>query len=837
MNDALSSALSFLASLGRISWQASVLIVFVILFQRLFRTRMTAAWCHALWLLVLLRLVLPFSWESRASVFNWLPVTAPSFTAQSARATASVALTEPARQAVVGNNPPNVIATELRANAAAKEFFPAQGKLVLEEPAAKATTQTDTAKTHFSRTHWMAGLWLAGVLVLSARVLVESVRLSRTVAPKRLVTDSAALELLEDCKQLMGVNVPVVLVQTDRVSSPVLYGFLRPRLLLPAGLLQKFSREELRFVFLHELAHIRRHDIALSWLVAVIQVLHWFNPLVWFAFARMRADRELACDALVLTRTNEGEQKAYGHTMLRLLEGFAPQMRFPALAGILEDPSQLTTRIRCIAAFDGRAPSPAFALGAVAMLALFALTDRRVVAAPQNFSVWPAQFTVTRAEGGTEVRTVLLHPEEGVNFQQALDRGGLRLALETEGAGLLREGYKLLGGVDGLGLDRWRRCARAGAPGPRVAHTVVWTGKEMLVWGGGAQDRFKQTGARYNPAADVWRPITTNGAPAGRWHHAAQWTGREMIIWGGRENFYPTNSFRDGARYDPETDTWRPMSTAGAPAARSQMTSVWTGREFIVWGGRTDGGTNGYDHVFNDGARYDPETDRWTPLPPCPELGPRYDGAAVWTGREMIVWGGGRRTGRNRADQNPYHTYGDGGRYDPVLDQWTLLPAAGAPRARYKHTVIWTGTEMIVWGGTTTLLTDGPVQSAHESFSDGARFDPVTVRWTPLPTNGAPVERGSHLAAWTGAEMVVWGGSNAKAECLNTGGRYDPKTGRWLPLTVESAPAPRYMMRPDAALWSGQELYVVGGYDLNTEFGTSHMWSPAPAMHLYQRSR
>src|SRR5207248_1056000 len=109
----------------------------------------------------------------------------------------------------------------------------------------------------------------------------------------------------------------------------------------------------------------------------------------------------------------------------------------------------------------------------------------------------------------------------------------------------------------------------------------------------------------------------------------------------------------------------------GAPIARSQMAAVWTGREFVVWGGRGDE----YAH-FNDGARYNPETDSWAPLPPCPELEGRHAPTAVWTGSEMIVWGGFNRT------TNSSQTYNSGARYDPVRDTWTLLPKEGVPRAR-----------------------------------------------------------------------------------------------------------------------------------------------------------
>jgi beta-lactamase regulating signal transducer with metallopeptidase domain/N-acetylneuraminic acid mutarotase len=834
MDSVLPSALSFLQSLGRLSWQASVLIAFVFLFQRVFRTRMTAAWCHALWLLVLLRLVLPFSWESRVSVFNWLPVTAPSLTTHSPRAATLVALTAPVLQAVTGN-PQSAITPGLRTDTSSKGIFPANGTLVLEEPETDAAAQSKAVVSRERIVRWIAIIWLTGVVLLSTRVIIESLRFSRTVAPKRLVTDSGVLELLEDCKQLMGVSVPVVLVQTDRVSSPVLYGFLRPRLLLPSGLLPNFSRAELRFVLLHELAHIRRHDIAISWLMAAIQILYWFNPLVWFAFARMKADRELACDALVLSCTDEADQKAYGRTMLRLLEGFAPPTRFPAMAGILEDPSQLATRIRCIATFSRRSPSPVWALGVATILALATLTDERIHASPSLATTWPARFVTTRPEGDTDVRLVTLRPQTGVDLQQALNRGGLCLAADTDATNLLNDGYKWIGSVDGLGVDRWQRFSRENTPFPRTAHSVVWTGRELLVWGGGARNFFHATGGRYDPEMDTWKAISTNGAPSGRWQHAAQWTGKEMIVWGGRVNFYPTNHYQNGARYNPATDTWTPMNTKGAPTARSQMSSVWTGREFIVWGGRGDGGPNAYDQPLNDGARYNPETDSWTPMAESPGLGPRYDASAIWTGRELIVWGGGARTGRSLQDQLPYVTHNTGGRYDPATDRWTLLPVENAPRSRYKHTAVWTGTEMLLWGGTTP--TGSQSKPTNESFNDGARYNLEADRWTPITINGAPGKRSSHIAVWTGTDMIVWGGGNAKSECLNTGGRYDPKTDRWVPMAVESAPAPRIMMRPDAGIWTGKQLLVFGGYDLNTEFDIGHRWSPPQAVRLFQRSR
>ena len=155
-------------------------------------------------------------------------------------------------------------------------------------------------------------LWAAGALSLAGCAVVNESRFIRRVRRLRPLTDGSTLGLFEDCKALMCVVTPITLVETGVIKSPTLFGFVRPRLLLPPGLISGFTREELRHVFLHELAHIKRHDILIGWLTLGLQIVHWFNPLVWLAFCRLRADRELACDALALLRAETGENASYG---------------------------------------------------------------------------------------------------------------------------------------------------------------------------------------------------------------------------------------------------------------------------------------------------------------------------------------------------------------------------------------------------------------------------------------------------------------------------------------------------------------------------------------------
>ncbi len=204
-----------------------------------------------------------------------------------------------------------------------------------------------------------------------------------------------------------------------------------------------------------------------------------------------------------------------------------------------------------------------------------------------------------------------------------------------------------------------------------------------------------------------------------------------MIVWGVRCN---TNT---GGRYIPSTNSWTATSTINAPSARGIHTAVWTGSEMIVWGGTFYDGTF---HYWNTGGRYNPGTDTWTATSTTNAPSGRFFHTAVWTGSQMIVWGG--------CSGNPCSDFPNtGGRYNPGTDSWTATSTTNAPSGRYLHTAVWTGSEMIVWGDLTT-----------HSLNTGGRYNPAKNSWTATSTTNAPSGRYFHTAVWTGSEMIVWGG-------------------------------------------------------------------------------
>jgi N-acetylneuraminic acid mutarotase len=279
--------------------------------------------------------------------------------------------------------------------------------------------------------------------------------------------------------------------------------------------------------------------------------------------------------------------------------------------------------------------------------------------------------------------------------------------------------------------DQWESVSTIDAPVARWGHTAVWTGTEMLIWGGNAASGRQNTGGRFQPDRQLWRPISITDAPSPRTEHIAVWTGTQMLIWGGQNALGILN---DGGVYAPDADRWSRVVTEAAPTARVGATAVWADNRVLIWGGE---GENG---VLNSGSqlRFDTSTRYWFAMASNNAPSPRRGHSAIWTGAKMIVWGGQR-------DGVPL---GDGAAYDPATDSWEILSVTGAPAARFDHAAAWTGQEMLILGGS----------SGSGEFSTGTAYDPLTGVWRPLSTSGNPLARTEATAIWAGTEVLVFGG-------------------------------------------------------------------------------
>ncbi len=194
-------------------------------------------------------------------------------------------------------------------------------------------------------------LYISGTIFFGIYILVKNIRFRNIIKKEPVMTEKRVLCLFEECKQRMKAKTLLQITVTNKIKTPALYGYICPRLLLPVGVAEKLSSAELTYIFMHELGHLKRHDIGVAWLFTFLHILQWFNPLVWLAFYQMRIDQESACDSAVLSRINNNQTIDYASTIISFLESFCKTRKLPALVGILESQTQIKKRITMIISY------------------------------------------------------------------------------------------------------------------------------------------------------------------------------------------------------------------------------------------------------------------------------------------------------------------------------------------------------------------------------------------------------------------------------------------------------------------------------------------------------
>lgn len=300
---------------------ATVVVLLVVLVQWLLRRRLPATWQYALGLLVVARLVLPTSPASPISLFNLQDhfghegarrVTLPVLSPTSARS----------HQDVVAGHP-----------TATTDTAPTEKPPVLKATDVSKTSATPDGRVNFVRI--AAQLWALGAVAYLAVVLAAHRRLARSLQNMLPPSDKRMATLVVQSRTALDLKREVQVIESPHIHTPAVFGFVRPRLLLPNGLSQRLTDDQLRLVILHELIHVKRRDVLQNWLLIGVQVLHWFNPIVWLALRRLRADRELVCDAAVLVLLNPAERHTYGDTLIKLAEQLTHAARSPLAPGLV----------------------------------------------------------------------------------------------------------------------------------------------------------------------------------------------------------------------------------------------------------------------------------------------------------------------------------------------------------------------------------------------------------------------------------------------------------------------------------------------------------------------
>jgi beta-lactamase regulating signal transducer with metallopeptidase domain len=366
------------------TWKGSLLVAFALVVHRVARNRIPSRWLCALLFVAVLRLLAPVAPATTFSVFNLVPA--------------------------AESGPP-----------AELEVRPSLERA----PLAPVVVRASVAPPRRPWIPLLLGLWAVGAAFFLARAVVQTIRFRRRLHWARAVDLGS---LLDDCRAALHLRRGVRVAVTEAVAAPSLHGWLRPMLLLPEGFLESFSREQLRYAVLHELAHLRRSDVLVNWIATAAAALHWFNPLVHVVLARLAEERELACDELALAALRAEERQAYGGTVLEIVDRLRTTQLVPALVGMTATPQQLKRRIVMIASFKQPRYSVLFAAMVVAV-GLVTLTDAQ--AHEPNVMVFKSGAPLS-----PEAQAIVQSLEKPMNIDIAAANVDLTLATITSATGV-----------------------------------------------------------------------------------------------------------------------------------------------------------------------------------------------------------------------------------------------------------------------------------------------------------------------------------------------------------------------------------------------------------------
>ncbi|ADH05766.1 M56 family metallopeptidase [Bacillus thuringiensis] len=332
------------------SLMASILVGFILCIKVLFRNKLTPRWQYMLWIVLMIRLLLPWSPDSSYSIYSLL--------SYSSSVSEVIPKNMPATENIVNIESDRKV--ELESNS----------KMVTKtsEPEVKVSSEKQTT---FSLYKLALYVWLAGVIIVAVITFLTNRRLYSYIKKQPDITDEQVATVFNRCKQSMKMKKAVSLRLAGKIASPTVFSFFRPKVLLSKKHMKVLNEQQLQYVFYHELAHIKRNDVAVNWIMYSLILLNWFNPILWYAYFCMREDQELACDAYALTFIDKEEQIAYGHTIITLLQHYSYQV--PSLANLSRNKRTLKRRIIMIKKFQKKSYRLSL-LGIIAIVAIASLS-------------------------------------------------------------------------------------------------------------------------------------------------------------------------------------------------------------------------------------------------------------------------------------------------------------------------------------------------------------------------------------------------------------------------------------------------------------------------------
>lgn len=202
-------------------------------------------------------------------------------------------------------------------------------------------------------------IWIIGCLITTLYFAYHIIKIYSIRKSAYLISEENEPDLYRqysECLNELRIRRKVSLYASCNISSPVSYGLLHPRVIIPQDMDILLSDEDVRFIFLHELLHYRHKDAALNYITCILQVIYWFNPFIWYGFRVLQKDREIACDNSVIHIVGKSQSTNYGYTLIRYAQRMPHNAFLSPLSRLGGEKKVMIQRIKEIASYKSNTP-------------------------------------------------------------------------------------------------------------------------------------------------------------------------------------------------------------------------------------------------------------------------------------------------------------------------------------------------------------------------------------------------------------------------------------------------------------------------------------------------
>ncbi len=382
-------------SIVNISFAGTIAAILLLIIKRILRNKLNPAWHYYIWLLLVIRLIVPVFPQSSLSLFN--------FTGKIQQELTGKIFTN--EILIANNSPDNATATEN------KEIYPSGNELDWEghknntsygasegidysEFSNNTNINNNTDSTSLNKAPGqgvaqlsgtadiigiLSLIWFLGVIGFLTYACILNIHINYEIKKCPSFADTVeprVVYIFEKCKDYLAINRHITPLMCDNFGSPCLFGLIKPKLLVPSVMVENMAEKHLKHIFLHELMHLKRKDMALNTVLIILKAVYWFNPLFWYCFSKIHIDCEVSCDESVMLRLNDTEWIEYGKTILETSRYYSHIKPSYSVVGMVNKKSD--TQRRILKAINFKKPSSmliSLAIGVTLLVGIVMLTD------------------------------------------------------------------------------------------------------------------------------------------------------------------------------------------------------------------------------------------------------------------------------------------------------------------------------------------------------------------------------------------------------------------------------------------------------------------------------